>query len=174
MGDGSRKSAVKIKRPGEIFMSSFWPLFSAPIYLADMNLSGLFFLGGIAAVMGVMAFALVIAIEAIVFQRFGWNWGTAFMNAFQLNLISTIAGCVLYPIAAWLIAQSNVGAMFLWGLAFGLGFMGSIWIEYSALISMRGGDWKTGMMKQVIIANVCSYLVTIIFGYVAYRVYRGV
>jgi hypothetical protein len=163
-------------------MSSFWPLFSAPIYLADMNISGFFWLGGIAAVLGVVVLVLVIVTEAIVFQRFGWNWGAAFMDAFQLNVISTIAGCVLYPIAAWLIARSDVGATFLWGLAFGLGFIGSICIEYTALISMRGGDsradrfgqQKTGVMKQVIIANVCSYWVMIVFGYVAYRVYRGV
>jgi hypothetical protein len=75
-------------------------LLSPPTILADMTLAP-FILSG--AILGAIACTIVLATEAIVFKRLGWTWEKAFVDAFLLNLISTVAGCFIYPIMVFLV-----------------------------------------------------------------------
>ncbi|WP_310481018.1 hypothetical protein [Chamaesiphon sp. VAR_48_metabat_403] len=157
-------------------MNHLWQLFLPPILLADMSLVPILIVGGAVAIFSSLG---VLTIEAIVFYRGGWTWGKAFLDSFLLNLASTVAGYVLYPIVGGVIivltenikvaAQiEQILGYLLWGIAFILAFVGTVAIEYYVLILLRGKEDRARFKRSVVIANLWSYGATLILGLTIY------
>ncbi len=154
-------------------MNDLWQLFSSPLLLADMGLAPVLMFGGLVAVVSSLG---VVIIEAIVFYRCGWTWGKAFLDAVLLNLASTIAGCVIYPLVLRVIvglientkiypAIAQISNYLLWGIAFILAFVGSVAIEYYILTLLRGTRSRAQFKRLVIIANLWSYAAMFVFAF---------
>jgi hypothetical protein len=152
-------------------MNDLWQLFSPPLLLADVALAEVIMFGGLVAIIPSLG---VVIIEAIVFYRCGWTWGKAFLDAILLNLISTIAGLVVYPLLINVIAvlSNNIKispaidrmlTYFLWGILFILAFFVSVAIEYSLLTSVRSTENRAKFKRAVVIANLCSYVAMFVF-----------
>jgi hypothetical protein len=151
-------------------MNHLWQLFSPPMLLADMSLAPLIIIGGLVAIFSSLG---VVIIEAIVFYRCGWTWGKAFLDSFLINLASTVAGYMLYPIvgAAIVILTQNIKVApqieliltwLLWSIAFILAFVGTVAIEYYVLTLLRGTEDRAKFKRSVVIANLWSYGATLI------------
>jgi hypothetical protein len=157
-------------------MNHLWQLFSPPMLLADMSLVPFIIVGGAVAI---IASSGVLIIEAIVFYRCGWTWGKAFLDSFVLNLASTVAGYVLYPIVGGVIIvlTENIKVApeieiiltwLLWGIAFILAFVGTVAIEYYVLTLLRGKEERAKFKRSVVIANLWSYGATLILSLAIY------
>jgi hypothetical protein len=157
-------------------MNDSLQLFSPPLLLADMTLVPFIIIGGLVAL---IASSGVVIIEAIVFYRRGWTWGKACLDSFLLNLASTVAGYMLYPIVGGVIIvlTENIKVApqieliltwLLWGIAFILAFVGTVAIEYYVLTLLRGTEDRAKFKRSVVIANLWSYGATLIFSFAIY------
>ena len=146
-------------------MKELWQLFSPPLLLADMTLAPFIIAGGLVAIIVSLG---VVIIEAIVFYRCGWVWKKALLDAVLLNLASTIAGYIIYPLVGGIIVVliyyiktppeiEQILNYLLWGIAFILAFIGSVAIEYYVLILLRGTEDRAKFKRSVVIANLWSY-----------------